>query len=84
MRTFIKGMTLCESFFHDCAKDILAEYFPDCLYSAGLIGYGSDVLGYDDVVSTFTKADFARYHDRIFWVGEYYYSIIYPIKDGHN
>ena len=52
MRTFIKGMTLCESFFHDCAKNILAEYFPDCLYSAGLIGYGSDVLGYDDVVST--------------------------------
>lgn len=41
-------------------------------------------VSYDEMVPIFTKADFARYHDRIFWVGEYYYSIIYPIKDGHN
>ena len=41
-------------------------------------------VSYDDVVSTFTKADFARYHDGIFWVGEYYYPKIYPTKAGHD
>lgn len=51
MGDFIKGMALCESFFHDCAKGILEEFFPGLRYSAGLIGYGSDVLGYDDAVS---------------------------------
>lgn len=48
----IKGLKLCEGFFNDCAKAILDENFPELRYSAGLIGYGSDVLGYDDVVST--------------------------------
>lgn len=48
----IKGLELCEGFFHDCAKAILEENFPGLKYSAGLIGYGSDVLGYDDAVST--------------------------------
>lgn len=52
MNHFIKGLTLCEGFFHECAEVILNENFPDLKYSAGLIGYGSDVLGYDDVVST--------------------------------
>ncbi|MBQ8401448.1 MAG: DUF4037 domain-containing protein, partial [Clostridia bacterium] len=52
MAEFVKGMTLCEGFFHDCAEGILTDCFPDLVYSAGLIGYGSDVLGYDDPVST--------------------------------
>lgn len=52
MSKFIKGMDLCESFFHHCAKAILDKHFPDLKYSVGLIGYGSDVLGYDDAVST--------------------------------
>ena len=52
MSKFIKGMELCEGFFNDCAKKILEEKFPSINYSAGLIGYGSDVLGYDDAVST--------------------------------
>ncbi len=52
MSEFIKGMELCESFFHDHARQIIEEYFPGLNYSAGLIGYGSDVLGYDDAVST--------------------------------
>ncbi len=38
--------------FLDCAKPILDKKFPGLAYSAGLIGYGSDVLGYDDAVST--------------------------------
>lgn len=52
MDQFIKGMELCEGFFRDCAKGIIEERFPGLPYSAGLIGYGSDVLGYDDPVST--------------------------------
>ncbi len=52
MSEFIKGMDLCEGFFNEYAKPIIEEHFPNLKYSAGLIGYGSDVLGYDDVVST--------------------------------
>lgn len=52
MGQFMKGMTLCKDFFHDCAEKVIEHEFPDLKYSAGLIGYGSDVLGYDDAVST--------------------------------
>lgn len=52
MGEFVKGMQLCERFFHDHAKTMIESKFPDLQYSAGLIGYGSDVLGYDDVIST--------------------------------
>lgn len=52
MNGFIKGMELCESFFNNCAKAIIEDNFPGLKYSSGLIGYGSDVLGYDDAVST--------------------------------
>lgn len=51
MPDLIQGIELCEGFFHTCAKPILDRYFPGLRYSAGLIGYGSDVLGYDDAVS---------------------------------
>ena len=76
MSKFIKGMELCKNFFNNCAKRIIEDNFPDLKYSAGLIGYGSDVLGYDDAVSTdhmwgprfylfLTKADIDK-KDRIF------------------
>ncbi len=52
MRTFIKGLPLCEGFFNEVAKPLLAKHFKNLEYTAGLIGYGSDVLGYDDEVST--------------------------------
>lgn len=52
MPVFIKGLTLCEQFFLEVAKPILDKYFSDLTYSAGLIGYGSDVLGFDDEIST--------------------------------
>ncbi len=52
MSKFIKGLDLCEGFFNTYAKNIIESNFPDLKYTAGLIGYGSDVLGYDDVVST--------------------------------
>ena len=49
---FIKGLDLCEGFFFDIAKPILDKHFQNMPYSSGLIGYGSDVLGYDDEIST--------------------------------
>jgi len=49
---FIKGLSLCEQFFFEIAKPILDKHYPDLIYSVGLIGYGSDVLGYDDEIST--------------------------------
>jgi len=52
MVEFINGLNLSERFFFDIAKPILDKYFPDLVYSSGLIGYGSDVLGFDDVIST--------------------------------
>ena len=52
MPIFIKGLVLCERFFEDIVKPILDERFPRLAYSAGLVGYGSDVLGFDDEVST--------------------------------
>lgn len=51
MTPFIKGLDLCRGFFFDIAKPVLDNAFPALRYSAGLIGYGSDVLGYDDEVS---------------------------------
>lgn len=52
MSEFIKGIELCESFFFEVAEPIIRKYFPNLTYTAGLIGYGSDVLGYDDATST--------------------------------
>ena len=52
MAAFIKGKDLCRGFFEQVAKPILDRRFPGLVYSAGLLGYGSDVLGYDDAVST--------------------------------
>jgi len=48
---FIKGLELCETFFHEHGLPIIRQYDPNLEFSAGLIGYGSDVLGYDDCVS---------------------------------
>ncbi len=43
MNKFIKGLDLCEGFFNTYAKNIIESKFPDLKYTAGLIGYGSDV-----------------------------------------
>ena len=49
---FQKGKELCRDFYREAVKPILDRNFPGLRYSAGLLGYGSDVLGYDDAVST--------------------------------
>ena len=49
---FIKGLELCEGFFFDIVKPIMDKHFEGLVYTSALLGYGSDVLGYDDIVST--------------------------------
>ncbi|MBQ4043484.1 MAG: hypothetical protein IJD06_05750 [Clostridia bacterium] len=51
MTEFIPGKELSRGFFAEAAQPLLQRFFPDLLYSAGLLGYGSDVLGYDDAMS---------------------------------
>ena len=52
MPTFIPGLDLNEQFYHDIVRPLLATHFPKLRHSAALIGYGSDVLGYDTELST--------------------------------
>ena len=52
MTAFVKGLDLCESFFNEIAKPILSTNFPSLRYAAGVIGYGSEVIGLDDEMST--------------------------------
>jgi len=52
MAKFLKGLDLCESFFNECALPIIRRHHPDLQFSAGLMTAGSQILGYDDIVST--------------------------------
>ena len=49
---FIKGLELCELFFNEHCLPIIQQNYPDLKFSAGLITAGSQILGYDDIVST--------------------------------
>jgi len=46
-----KGMDLCEAFCLDIVEPLLREAYPSLRHTLGLVGYGSDVMGYDDEVS---------------------------------
>lgn len=48
---FIAGLELSERYFFEDVKPILGKFFPDLKYSSGLIGPGSEVLGFDDEMS---------------------------------
>ncbi len=48
----MRGLELSEKFYHDVAKPILQTHFPDLQYAAALLGWSSEVLGYDDEEST--------------------------------
>ena len=52
MPQFIPGVKLNEMFYREAVAPILASAFPSLQYSAALIGYGSDVLGFDSERST--------------------------------
>jgi hypothetical protein len=49
---FIPGQRLCGLYYEEAVAPILAEAFPGLCHSAALIGYGSEVLGYDTARST--------------------------------
>ena len=48
---FVPGLILAEGFYHDAVKPILASHYPELIYSAALIGSGSEVLGFDSEMS---------------------------------
>ncbi|GAB4544182.1 MAG: hypothetical protein OHK0023_00580 [Anaerolineae bacterium] len=52
MPDFVKGLDLCEGFFHEVVKPIVDREFPDLRYDAAWIGAGSEILGCDDLTST--------------------------------
>ncbi len=47
MPEFIPGLKLCEAFYWQAVRPILDAAFPGLAHTSALIGYGSDVLGYD-------------------------------------
>jgi hypothetical protein len=47
MARFIPGLELNRGFYLEVVKPLLKEHFPKLQYSAGLVGHGSDVLGFD-------------------------------------
>jgi Domain of unknown function (DUF4037) len=49
---FIPGLRLSERFYGEAVRPILTSNFPTMRYSAGLIGSGSEVLGFDTAQST--------------------------------
>lgn len=49
---FIPGLTLCGDFYRGAVRPILDDAFPGLAYSAALIGSGSEVLGFDDEMSS--------------------------------
>jgi hypothetical protein len=52
MNQFMPGLELNRLFHKEVVRPLLAARFPAVVYSAGLLGYGSDVLGYDTDIST--------------------------------
>jgi hypothetical protein len=52
MPRFIKGLELSRRFYEECVRPILQRHDPHLPYAAGLLGAGSEVLGFDDAMST--------------------------------
>jgi hypothetical protein len=76
MSEHIPGLTLGEDFYREAAKPILDSRFPHLSYSSALIGWSSEVLGYDDLRSTdhnwgprfllfLSATDHERYTDQV-------------------
>ncbi|MEK7511164.1 MAG: DUF4037 domain-containing protein [Patescibacteria group bacterium] len=51
MPKFIPGLELNRSFYFDVVGPLLEKHCPGLQYSAGLVGHGSDVLGFDSPTS---------------------------------
>ncbi len=51
MPDFIPGLELSRLFYAEAVKPVLDAEFPDLRYDAALVGYGSEVLGFDTEMS---------------------------------
>lgn len=51
-RTFLPGLALSRAFYIEAVCPILDDAFPGLAHSAGLVGSGSEVLGFDNEMST--------------------------------
>jgi hypothetical protein len=49
---FVPGLTLNQRDYESIVRPIIADAFPRLFYAAALIGYGSNVLGYETGRST--------------------------------
>jgi hypothetical protein len=52
MPTFVPGLELAAATYHEAVRPVLDATFPGLTYSAGLLGPGSEILGYDTALST--------------------------------
>src|SRR5213593_4167188 len=52
MSAFIPGLELSRLFYEEAVRPILDAAFPGLPHSAALLGRGSEVLGFDDAMST--------------------------------
>jgi hypothetical protein len=44
---FVPGLDLAEAFYREAVRPVLDRHYPGLVHSAALLGYGSEVLGYD-------------------------------------
>lgn len=49
---FVPGIELCGRFYREAVRPILDAHFPQLPHAAALVGAGSEVLGFDDEMST--------------------------------
>lgn len=49
---FVPGVELSGRLYREAVRPLLAEHFPALAHTAALVGYGSEVLGFDTVRST--------------------------------
>ena len=52
MSAFISGQELSRDFYHEAVRPVLDAAFPGVRHGAALLGRGSEVLGFDDEMST--------------------------------
>jgi hypothetical protein len=52
LSAFVPGIELSRQFYEEAVRPILKAGFPGLAHSAALLGRGSEVLGYDDEMST--------------------------------
>jgi len=50
--TFVPGLQLCKHFYCEAVRPILDRRFPGLPHAAARIGNGSEILGFDDAMST--------------------------------